>query len=246
MRKVAVAASLLLSLLLIGCVAPSSSTPPPIGTPQGVTYAAIGASETYGIGAADRYRQAWPQVFFNDALPASSTLYNFGMPAATTEQALHDELPEAVAVHPSVVTVWLNVNDLVDGIPASTYAGQLRQLVHALRQTGRARVLVANTPDLRQLPAYQACVANAPNSGPACPIPATLIPSPQQVTDLINAYNAAIALVVKQEGATLVDLTGTGTIVAQHPEWISADGFHPNGLGYIAIARAFEKAYRQP
>ena len=245
MRRLAAAATLLLSLLLVSCAAPSSSPPPATRPPQGVTYAAIGASETYGIGADDRYRQAWPQVFFNDALPASSTLYNFGIPAATTAQALHDELPGAVAVHPGVVTVWLNVNDLVDGIPASAYAGQLRQLVHALRQGGRARVLVANTRDLRQLPAYAACLPNAPNSGPACPIPATLLPSRQQAADLINAYNAAIARVVTEEGATLVDLYSGDAVIAQHRNWISADGFHPNGLGYVAIAKAFENAYRR-
>jgi len=86
MRRLAAAATLLLSLLLVSCAAPSSSPPPATRPPQGVTYAAIGASETYGIGADDRYRQAWPQVFFNDALPASSTLYNFGIPAATTRR----------------------------------------------------------------------------------------------------------------------------------------------------------------
>ena len=45
-----------------------------------------------------------------------------------------------------------------------------------------------------------------------------------------------------QGGATLVDLFTNGTAIAQHPDWISSDGFHPNGLGYLAIATAFERA----
>lgn len=245
MSKRVVAASFLLSLLLVSCSAPAGAGPAPAKPPPGITYAALGASETYGIGADDRYRQAWPQVFFNDALPSSSTLYNFGIPGATTAQALHEELPAALAVKPTVVSVWLNVNDLVDGVPAATYAGQLRQLVHAVRQGGKAHVLVANVPDLRQLPAYRACLPGAPDSGPGCPISASLLPTPQQVAEVINAYNAAIAQVVKQEGASLVDLNGTGTTIAQHPEWISSDGFHPNGLGYLAIAKAFETAYQR-
>jgi lysophospholipase L1-like esterase len=245
MSKPVVAAGFLLSLLLVSCSAPSSSRPPAVKLPAGVIYAALGASETYGIGADDRYRQAWPQVFFNDTLPSSSTLYNFGIPGATTAQALHDELPAALAVHPTVVTVWLNVNDLVKGVPASTYAAEQRQLVHAARQGGKARVLVANVPYLRQLPAYRACLPGAPDGGPACLTTASQLSTPQQIADLISAYNAAIAEVVRQEGATLVDLNGTGTTIAQHPDWISSDGFHPNGLGYAAIAKAFETAYRQ-
>src|SRR4030081_1002212 len=127
-----------------------------------VVYAAIGASETYGIGASDRYRQAWPQVFFNDVLPKSAVLYNFGIPGATAAQALHDEVPAAAAVHPTVVTVWLNVNDLIGGVAAPAYEAQLRQVLRELRHGGQARVLVANTPDLAQLPAYRACLPGAP------------------------------------------------------------------------------------
>jgi lysophospholipase L1-like esterase len=207
-----------------------------------VVYAAIGASETYGVGADDRYRQAWPQIFYSDALPVSSTFYNLGIPAETTAQALKDEVPTALSVHPNVVTVWLNVNDLVQGVPAVTYGSQLRQLVHALRQGKKARVLVANTPDLRLLPAYRACADPATDSG-ACPLPASLVPSAQQLGELINAYNQEVATVVKQEGATLVDLYSRDALIAQHPDWISSDGFHPNGQGYVQIAKTFEAAY---
>jgi lysophospholipase L1-like esterase len=210
-----------------------------------VVYAAIGASETYGVGADDRYRQSWPQVFYNDALPPSAVLYNFGIPGATTAQALRDEVPAALADHPSVVTVWLNVNDLIQGVPASTYAQQLQQLIHALRQNGRGRVLVANTPDISQLPAYRACLPNAPAGGPACPIPPTFVPSPAAVATAVDGYNAAIARVAEQEGATLVDLHLSGALIDQHPDWFSSDGFHPNGQGYAVIAALFEAAYRQ-
>ena len=220
-------------------VRPSASAPP------AVIYAAIGASETYGIGASDRYRQAWPQVFYNDALPRSAVLYNFGIPGATTAQALHDEVPAAVAVHPTVVTVWLNVNDLIRGVSAVDYQAQLRQVLHGLRRAGQTQVLVANTPDLGQLPAYRACLPNAPAGGPACLIPDGLLQTPQAVAATVDAYNAAINQAAKQEGATLVDLHLDGVQISQHPEWISADGFHPSGQGYAVIAKLFEDAYRR-
>jgi lysophospholipase L1-like esterase len=237
-------ACLLLAVVASACATQATGSVTAPATPPPLVYAAIGASETYGVGADDRYRQSWPQVFYNDALPASAVLYNFGIPGASTAQALRDEVPAAVAVHPSVVTVWLNVNDLIQGVPASTYGQQLQQLIHALRQSGHGRVLVANTPDISQLPAYRACLPNAPAGAPACPIPVGLIPSPEKVVTAVNGYNAAIARVANLEGATLVDLHLSGALINLHPDWFSADGFHPNGKGYAVIAGLYEAAYR--
>ncbi len=209
------------ALVLSACATtPTTGTQSTSSAPARVVYAAIGASETYGIGASDRSLQAWPRVFTNEVLPRSAVLYNFGIPGATTAQALHDEVPAALAVHPTLVTVWLNVNDLISGVAAAAYEAELRQLLHALRRGGQARLLVANTPDLAQLPAYRACLPNAPVGG-------------------------AISDAIKLEGATLVDLNLDGSQITQHPEWISADGFHPSGQGYAVIARQFEDAYRR-
>jgi lysophospholipase L1-like esterase len=234
-----------LTLSACGTTATTSGTRPSPSASAPVVYAAIGASETYGIGAGDRYRQAWPQLFYNDVLPPSAVLYNFGIPGATTAQALRDEVPAAVAVHPTVVTVWLNVNDLISGVAVPTYEAQLRQLLHAMRRGGQTRVLVANTPDVGQLPAYRACLPSAPAGGPACLVPQALLPNPQAVAAAVAAYNAAISEATKQEGATVVDLHLSNPQISQHPEWLSADGFHPNAQGYAMIAKLFEDAYRR-
>jgi lysophospholipase L1-like esterase len=239
-------AALVAALTLSACATTPSAGARPSGSAAApVVYAAVGASETYGIGATDRYRQAWPQIFYNDVLPRSAVLYNFGIPGATTAQALHDEVPAAVAVHPTVVTVWLNVNDLIGGVTAPAYEAQLGQVLRALRRGGQARVLVANTPDLGQLPAYRACLPNAPAGGPACLIPQALLPTPQAVASAVAAYNTAITEAARQEGATVVDLHLSGDQISQHPEWLSADGFHPSGQGYAVIAKLFEAAYRR-
>ena len=234
------------ALVLSACATtPTTGTQSTSSAPARVVYAAIGASETYGIGASDRSLQAWPRVFTNEVLPRSAVLYNFGIPGATTAQALHDEVPAALAVHPTLVTVWLNVNDLISGVAAAAYEAELRQLLHALRRGGQARLLVANTPDLAQLPAYRACLPTAPVGGPTCVIPDAFMPSPRAVATAVADYNAAISDAIKLEGATLVDLNLDGSQITQHPEWISADGFHPSGQGYAVIARQFEDAYRR-
>ncbi len=240
-----IASLMLMGLTLSACGGiANTGTHPSLSAPTRVVYAAIGASETYGIGAGDP-RLAWPQVFSDNVLPQSAVLHNFGIPGATTAQALRDEVPAALALHPTVVTVWLNVNDLISGVTAQDYESQLRQLLQDLRQGGQARVLVANTPDLAQLPAYRACLPGAPAGGPECLIPAGLMPTPQAVAAAVAGYNAAISNAAKQEGATLVDLHLNDSQIAQHPEWISADGFHPSGQGYAVIAKQFEDAYRR-
>ena len=106
-------------------------------------------------------------------------------------------------------------------------------------------VLVANTPNLAQLPAYRACLREAPTSGPTCLIPDALLPTPQAAATAVAGYDAAISDAAKREGATLVDLHLDGRQITQYPEWISADGFHPSGQGYAVIAKQFEDAYRR-
>ena len=70
-------APLLFAVLVSGC---TSQTAGPTAAPahHEVVYAAIGASETYGVGADDRYREAWPQVFAKDLFWPPAVLHNFG------------------------------------------------------------------------------------------------------------------------------------------------------------------------
>ncbi|HET9051425.1 MAG TPA: SGNH/GDSL hydrolase family protein [Candidatus Dormibacteraeota bacterium] len=253
MRRAPLAPALgaLASALLAACGSSTPATPigPAIagGGAAGV-YAAIGASETVGAGIdrndqALRFRDTWPQLFFNQALPRATTYFNFGMGGITTSQALTAEIPPALAVHPTVATVWLNVDDLVRGVTAASYETDLDTLVHDLRQGGSATVLVANTPWLDHLPAYLACRNPVPG-GPACLLGGSVtLPGPDVVNSLVDDYNAAIARVVRREGAVLVDLHSEGEVVDAHPDWVSGDGFHPSALGYFEVARLFSDAY---
>jgi len=223
--------------------APAGATPSrPAGS--AIVYAAVGASETVGTGAEQGVRQAWPQLVYNDALPRASIYYNFGIPGATTALALQTEVPEALAVHPNLVTVWLNVNDLIGGVTPEVFEGQFDQVVHALRQGGSARVLVANTPYLDRLPAVVKCLGANPRETSACPT-GVGTPTLGQLNTQVDLYNAAITSVVTKEGATLVDLHSEGDVADEHPDWISADGFHPSELGYAAIAAQFESVLKK-
>ena len=219
----------------------AGATPSRSRTP--VVYVAVGASETVGIGAEQGVRQAWPQLLYNDALPPAAVYYNVGIPGATTAVAQRTELPEALAVHPTIVTVWLNVNDLLAGVTPDAYEAQLDALVHALRQRGSARVLVANTPYLDRLPAVVKCLSASPSQSSQCPTGFGTATA-SELNARVDQYNAAITRVVTRQGALLVDLHAQGEVADQHPEWVSADGFHPSELGYVAIAARFEAVLR--
>jgi lysophospholipase L1-like esterase len=203
-----------------------------------VIYGAVGASESLGVGAQDPTTEAWPMVFYRTALPRTAVFYMVAASGATVGEALTAEVPEALAVHPTLVTVWLNVDDITAGVSAADYEARLGQLVHALRRGGAARVLVANTPHLDRLPLYLLCLSAVRS----CPFRGRL-PRPAELNATVAAYNAGIARVVRREGAALVDLHASGEVPDLHPDWISPDGFHPSAAGYAAIASTFAAVY---
>ena len=235
------------ALLVAGCTAPGGAQGRPTGNPPTTTapttatqpaeplvYAAVGASETVGVGADDPQREAWPQVLHDTSLP-SSTLVNVGASGATVRGALSGQLPQALAAEPDVVTVWLAVNDLVAGVPADLYERELGRLVGALSGDGEVEVLVGNVPDLWRLPVYRACLPGSGVTEVPCLLPS--VPSVNQVRVLVGDFNAAIDRVVSSQGARLVDLSGRRQLAGL----TAGDGFHPSTAGHREVAAAFQR-----
>jgi lysophospholipase L1-like esterase len=225
-----------LLVLAAACTASKPEVlPPPPDTGPAPVYVAVGASETVGVGSDQPLRDAWPRVLHRNALPPGSVFVNMGIPGATVAQALAQEVAEALAARPNLVTVWLNVNDMTRGVTPAEYERQLDSLVRQLRSDGSIRVLVANTPPLDQLPAYQAGRLLEE------------VPAPEAVQELVADYNAAIARVVQRNGALLVDLHAVGVAAraaGTEASLVSRDGFHPSTAGHAAVAQAFAEVLR--
>jgi lysophospholipase L1-like esterase len=246
----ALAAAAAVITLLAGCGAgspppggrsgPAAPTPTPRPSAASIVYAALGASETAGVGTHDPTREAFPQQLYQRLGPAA-VMYSFGIPGERTDAALRDELPQALAVHPTLATVWFNVDDMIGGVAVADFESRLDQIVGGLRQGGVTKVLVANTPHLDRLPAYFACRPDAP-PGARCLLGAVRLPPAEVLDAEVQAYNAVIARVVQRQGATLVDLYAAGEVPDQHPEYVSDDGFHPSAQGAAAIAATFAAA----
>jgi lysophospholipase L1-like esterase len=218
--------------LVVGACTPSRPDvlPPSTATGPPPVYVAVGASVTTGQGSDQPLRDGWPRVLHRTALPEGAVFVNMGIPGATVAQAINEEMNQALAVKPNLVTVWLNVNDIIRGVAPADFEGQLDTLVKTLRNSGSVRILVANTPPLDNLPAYRA---------------GRLIPggpSPEELRQTVDDYNAATARVVQRQGALLVDLHAVGMASAAagtEAAMISRDGFHPSTAGHAAIAAAF-------
>lgn len=215
---------------LSACTSSRPAAPPVAVDDAGppVTYVAVGASDSVGVGTSDPLREAWPQLLYNEALPRRTVFVNLGIPGATVDEALNEELGPAVDLSPTIVTVWLNVNDLAAQVTPARYEQQLGELVHGLRRGDATKVLVANTPPLSGLPAV------------------SLLRLPAAAVDrAVDDYNAAIARVAAREGAVLVDLHAA-YLAAQAQgragDLVSSDGFHPSAAGHRAVAAAFAKA----
>lgn len=191
--------------------------PPPAAR---LTYVAIGASDTFGTGAADPDTQCWP-VDLTNALGSHTRLINLGIPGIDAHDALNIELPVALDAHPGLITVWLAVNDLVDKVALTSYQRDLDSILQRLHSANpKAQIMVANVPDLTLLPRFKHSDIQA-------------------LHRLIVSYNTAIATVVQHNHVVLVDLYQDWQALADHPEYISQDGFHPNALGYVQVADIF-------
>ncbi|MFP5320146.1 MAG: SGNH/GDSL hydrolase family protein [Acidimicrobiia bacterium] len=223
--------------------APGAGLPPVVDGARSTLYVAVGASETAGLRAEVPLRDGWPRVLYQTAMPPATVFVNLGIPGATVAQALAVELPQALGLEPDLVTVWLNVNDILAGVAAADFERDLGTLVRGLRRGGATRVLVANTPPLDRLPAYLACRPDPPATAPECRRPEPL-PEPDVVNAMVDDYNAATARIAGEQGAQLVDLHAVGMAAREagiDQALVSFDGFHPNSGGHQAVATAFAK-----
>ena len=191
-----------------------------------ITYVAIGASDTFGIGTDDPQTQSWP-ADLSTKLGNGVHLINLGIPGVHADSALNVEVPIALDSHPDIVTIWLAVNDLADGVSLTTYTQSMDSILTRLQPLmPHTRIAVANVPDITSLPRFQ--TENA-----------------QVLHAQIAAYNKVIASLVQKHHALLVDLYTRWQDLANHPDYISDDGFHPNVFGYAAIATIFYQVLQE-
>jgi lysophospholipase L1-like esterase len=218
LRFLAVLAAMAITMSV--ATACAGSTVPPVSNAPAkrLVYVALGASDAVGVGAGGA-AQSWVADLFQH-LPRGSRLIDLGVSGSTLHDALTQQLPVAVDAQPDLVTVWLAVNDFDAKVPLPTYQRDLTTVLDTLHTRTHAHVLVANVPDLTQLPLFAQT-------------------DHQQLATQIAAWNTTIAQDVAAHGDVLVDLHSTWRELSSHPEYIGADGFHPSAEGYQQLASLF-------
>lgn len=205
---------------------PATASATATARPSGVIhYVAVGASDTVGVGALDPVRGSWP-ARVAALLPAGATYTNLGVSGSLTAQAGTEQLPRAIRERPTIVSIWLAVNDMNAGISPADHAAALARIVDGLASSTEARIFVGNVPDLRGVPVYADT-------------------DPELLAALVSAYNEGIARVARRHGdrVVLVDLH-TGSAELMTDVTVAQDGFHPSDAGYILIADRFAAAMR--
>ena len=198
-------------------VLPTDAPAETLRTP--IRYAAIGASDTVGVGSRAPARENWT-ARIHAALPEDTVYERFARSGLTLGEAVKSEVPRAIAFRPTLVTMWLSVNDALGRVPLATYQKSLQATLERLTRETEAQVVLLNIPDL-----------------------ATIAPSQAETA---RAWNAAIAAAARPYGqrVLVVDLVPASKQLRQHASWLSADGFHPSPEGYQKLADVTLEAMR--
>lgn len=241
-----VAAAVLVAGVGTACSTGHPKTLPAAPPTRPLAFVALGGEDTFGTGAEVRLRNAWPYVFFRTVLPRSATLVNLAAADATADDLLDRQVPEALELHPDLVTISLT-DDAFSTTSIPTVIARLQDAVHRLRANPRTRVLVANIPPLDRRPGYTSCLGGADADPSNCRV-ASPVPSPSQLDARVAALNAGIARISAAEGATLVDLETpmrAERAAGREAGEFFSDDLAPNAAGSAVYARAFATAYAQ-
>lgn len=183
-----------------------------------LTYVAIGASDTVGVGARDPANESWVAIL-SKRLPQGSKFLRLGISGSTATQAAIHQLPVAKTSNPDLVTIWLALNDF-DMVELPEYQAAMDEVL-SIANGGKTRVFVANIPDLSGVPAYDD-------------------ESPEELSRKVDEWNDTIARLAAKHGAVVVDLFEPSQALASTDiPLVSEDGFHPSTEGYKLIAELF-------
>jgi acyl-CoA thioesterase I len=178
-----------------------------------LSYIALGDSTGVGVGAREG---GYVAHLYSElaALHPGARLLNLCGSGATTARVLAQQVPRVPRGERGVVTLGVGVNDLKRRVSAAEFGERLDAIVRGIRERTAAPIVVTNLPDVSFAPI----------------VPAYLRPL---VTYQVQAYNDVIGRIATRHRLILVDAyTPSRRKLPEHPEFFSADGFHPSDAGY--------------
>jgi len=181
---------------------------------------ALGDSFTIGTGTTpDRSFPAILTRVWQDA-GREVVLANPAVNGYTTQDLLVDELPWVASFHPTLLTILIGANDIVQGSPLERYRAQLARIYGRVRsEAPAARVIALPQPDWSR---------GSAGSG---------FGSPSVIAKTIDRFNAAARAEAERAGARWIDLFPLMRKQAER-RMFSPDGLHPSAEAYAEWAGA--------
>ena len=205
----------MVAMLLVGCnqenmVQQTSDKPMTTGP---IVYVALGDSTGAGVGAREGGYVARLFKRILELRPGSK-LSNLCVSGATTEDLLQGQLDRGVALNPDLVTVGIGINDIGHGLTLEQFSTNYEQIISTLTQKTHARIVVTNLPDISTAPRIPGPMRN-------------------EYQRRIVQFSERLQEIANRHGVTTFDIhTITKAELPAHPEYFSADGFHPSDKGY--------------
>ena len=189
-------------------------------------FVALGDSYTVGtsVGAEER----WPNQLAG-RLPELELVGNLGVNGYTSADLLTEELPHLDRLRPELVSVLIGVNDVVQGVSDSQYAGTLAVILEELlTRLPPQRIVCIATPDY-----------TVTRMGSA-------FGDPSSQSDGILRFNAILREASEQRGIRFVpEIFEISQAARDDPALVAEDGLHPSGAQYRRWVDAIEPAVEQ-
>lgn len=188
-----------------------------------VRYVALG--DSYTIGTATRAAvERWPDQLVARLAAAGHAVElvaNLAVNGFTCRDVIDVELPRVPELAPGLATLLIGVNDVVQGVAASTYQANVEQILDALlEQLPANRIVTVSTPDYTVTP-----------QGAAYGDPATQ-------SAAIRRHNGILADAAALRGIAFVDIFDLSVRAAIERNLVADDGLHPSGAQYaLWVAR---------
>ena len=178
-----------------------------------IVYVALGDSTGAGVGARDGGYVARLFKRLEERRPGSN-LSNLCVSGADTADLVRDQLQKGVALNPDLVTIGIGINDIGHGLTLDQFAKNFDEILSTLKEKTHATIVVTNLPDI--------------SSAPRIPGPMRSVYQRQ-----IDDFCKRLEEIASKHGVTIFDIyTITKQELPSHPEYFSADGFHPSDQGY--------------
>jgi acyl-CoA thioesterase-1 len=175
-------------------------------------YVALGDSYTIGTSVTEAER--FPNQLVA-RLPELELVANLGVNGFTSRDLIEVELPKLPALRPDVVTVLIGVNDVVQGVSASTYRDNLVRILPALvAVVGAERIVVVTIPDYTVTPQGGA------------------FGDPARQAAAIREFNQLMTQLATANGIRVVDIHDISLEAGTDRSLVASDGLHPSGTQY--------------